>query len=490
MLLLNGLPPRTQIAIDAQHEAYLTNEQFSGIKSLPAGWHCISWSITSTHEDSQAGPSEGSVRNVWLRWFDQGETAVRELDRVQQRLVLHDSSSSNAASGSRIGRSQRRYITRTFDPSGSRSEPTLVTPEVLSSVEPRLLPYPASADRPWRGATQHLSSHGGHIGRQVVAKVLGTDSSSGDSTTDSLASGPSRSKDVKEEAILQLSCNLGRNENGKVIWGKSRPEAELYEVAVDGEDANESLGSAKRSRKRSLSPESPNEEDESIHFTPFDPRRSWPPDSVGGEITRWSQDKSWLLRDVARRSRNGINSPGGEWYEVLMCEFELAFIVFIAGNNVYAWEQWKDLVSLFCHSSSLIGAQSAFHLHPSTTPDPTVLQTPSDLSVHIAFLMTLHAQLLLLPKEFWTIQTSPAEEQGLLKQLDILRGNIARSLSGAPSQAGEEAREKLVAAWRTLSHSTTSVFGWDLDRRLDEEAEVEDDLEAEEGEDAPVVVDL
>ncbi len=31
---------------------------------------------------------EGTVRNVLLRYFEQDEVAVRELDRLQQRLVI------------------------------------------------------------------------------------------------------------------------------------------------------------------------------------------------------------------------------------------------------------------------------------------------------------------------------------------------------------------------------------------------------------------
>ena len=94
MLLLNGLPVRTQITLDAHSEAYLTNEQFVGIKSLPEGWHCVSWSLassdaptTTSEESASRGQgtsyhSEGSVRHVLMRWFDQAEVTVRELDRV------------------------------------------------------------------------------------------------------------------------------------------------------------------------------------------------------------------------------------------------------------------------------------------------------------------------------------------------------------------------------------------------------------------------
>ncbi|CBQ70577.1 conserved hypothetical protein [Sporisorium reilianum SRZ2] len=474
-LLLNGLPPRTQLTLDAHSEAYLTNEQFAGIKALPPGWRCVSWSIPASDASSNeaAGPSQASTRNILLRWFDD-DVAVRELDRVQQRLVAsHDTG---------IGRSRRRHVTRTLDPSSSRSIPTLVSPEVLASVESRLLPYPSEAYEAWRNATRHLSLGGGDVGRQVVAKVLGVDSASGDAMTDSFAAGPSRSADVKEEAVLQRTGNLGRNEKGKLIWGKSRPAPQPFEVTVD----DEADDSAATSRKRTTADPAPSSssDDDSLHFTPFDMRRSWPPNSLGPEITRWSQDKSWLLQDVARRSRTGIAQA--QWYLPLMCELELAFVVFVTANNVYAYEQWTHLVALFCRSAEMLGAQLAFQLHPAHAPAPLcAVQAQPALDAHTAFLGTLRAQLLLLPRDFWTTQTSPHEESTLVAQLDALRANIARALSAAR----EPHAEQLVHAWRSLSHSCVR-FGWNLDARLDEEAEVQDDLAAEDGEDAPVIVAL
>ncbi|KAJ9477559.1 hypothetical protein PHBOTO_001121 [Pseudozyma hubeiensis] len=372
-LLLQGLPSRTQISLDAHPEIYLINEQFAGIKSLPPGWHCISWNIasseSSTNDASQATPSVTSIRNVLLRWFDEDETAVRE------------------------------------------------------------------------------------------------------------------------------------KEDGKLIWGKSRPPTETFEVAVNDEDAcavNDLANTT--SRKRSLSTESTADadDDESLLFTNFDLKRSWPAHSIGAGITRWSEDKSWLLQDVARRSHLGIAHPvDGEtsWYLALLCEFELAFVLFITANNAYAFDHWKDLIVLFCRSSSLIGAQSAFQLHPSAAmpASDSHHNTAIDLTAHTAFLTTLHTHLLILPTDFWSSQSTTQQESHLLKQLDVLRANIARSLS-TPSQRQhkvEEAhREQLVKAWRVLSHTTASKFGWTLDFRLDEEAEVQDDIEAEEGEDAPVIVDL
>lgn len=43
------------------------------------------------------------------------------------------------------------------------------------------------------------------------------------------------------------------------------------------------------------------EKEEGMEFTKFDIRKSFPDGASGDEITRWSLDKSWLLRDLLQR---------------------------------------------------------------------------------------------------------------------------------------------------------------------------------------------
>lgn len=43
------------------------------------------------------------------------------------------------------------------------------------------------------------------------------------------------------------------------------------------------------------------EKEEGMEFTKFDIRKSFPDGASGDEITRWSLDKSWLLRDLMQR---------------------------------------------------------------------------------------------------------------------------------------------------------------------------------------------
>lgn len=44
------------------------------------------------------------------------------------------------------------------------------------------------------------------------------------------------------------------------------------------------------------------EREEGMEFTRFDLRKSFPQGATGDEITRWSLDKSWLVRDLLSRA--------------------------------------------------------------------------------------------------------------------------------------------------------------------------------------------
>lgn len=497
-LLLQDIPVNTQISIDAYPQAYLTNDQFQGIKLLPPGWHCISWNVREPlHSDEEAAQlafgGQESVKHVLLRWFDQGEVAVRSLDRANEELVIPGPS-----------RSINRRSQRKINPKDSQSTATIVSRELLESLDARLLPYPHQGQAKWQRATRNLSQGSGRLGRAVVAKIIGLGADSGDATLDSLTAGPETvGKDHQDGPSLSLDGNLGRAEQGKRIWGKSRPDQvpRFEQVSDEEEDTERGESTQKRKRIEETTVTEEDDDDGLLHFTTINLRRSWPADSLGPDITRWSRDKSWLLRHTINASRIGVadlDETDLPIHCALLCELELAFILFAQSGNACCWEQWKCIVTLFCRSSSYLGAGSEWQPHPSV--DGIEEQEISgNAEAHAAFLQVLVAQMHLLEDDFWSTQSTPSDERNLISDLDSLRANIGRSLarsaaivrSNPASQATTDSVvNDLIGAWRSFSHLTLTKFGWQLDRRLDEEAEVEQDLEAEEGDDAPIIVEM
>jgi A1 cistron-splicing factor AAR2 len=43
------------------------------------------------------------------------------------------------------------------------------------------------------------------------------------------------------------------------------------------------------------------EKEEGMEFTPFDLRKSFPAGASGDEVTKWSLDKSWLVRELLQK---------------------------------------------------------------------------------------------------------------------------------------------------------------------------------------------
>lgn len=161
----------------------------------------------------------------------------------------------------------------------------------------------------------------------------------------------------------------------------------------------------------------------------------------------------------------------------LLGELQLSFILFIQLTNFSALDVYKDILSLLCRSSV----------------------SPNDVDVYEQLLRILYSQLASLRTEFF-VEDLPALESFYLDSLDSLR----RSLKMVAT-----AQSVIVEGWNRLAQMARDRYGWGL-RQVSGYAKVQsgtthydllpregvgqqsddEDLLAEEGEDAPVVVDL
>ncbi|CAG8523987.1 6358_t:CDS:2 [Ambispora gerdemannii] len=80
---------------------------------------------------------------------------------------------------------------------------------------------------------------------------------------------------------------------------------------------------------------------DTIMFTKFDLKRSWRPGAFGPEVTKYSQDKSWLLSELLSKGYR-------DDYKELLGELQLAFVCLLLGQNYAGFVQWKNLVHLLC----------------------------------------------------------------------------------------------------------------------------------------------
>ncbi|KAJ1732470.1 hypothetical protein LPJ61_002026 [Coemansia biformis] len=187
-----------------------------------------------------------------------------------------------------------------------------------------------------------------------------------------------------------------------------------------------------------------------FRFTYVDIRHSFPKDAPADEIREHSLDKSWLLRTLLERRLGG---PAG-----LLGEFQLAFLVILAGQNFAGIEHWKRLLHLVMASARALEDQAVV----SGTVMPMV-----------------HALLLQLaecPREF---VASVLQQDGFVAEILC---TFVLNVHECPSPAAKSALTPEIARLRTLLAS----YGWPLPSGR----QLQEDADEEAGEYAPQVVEL
>ncbi|KDN50874.1 hypothetical protein K437DRAFT_244872 [Tilletiaria anomala UBC 951] len=502
-LIINDLPRGSQITIDGL-EAYITDTEFQGFKLLPAGWHLVAWTAASTSAAAAVG-QEG-LRCAFFRYFDTAQVVVRRYDAASDRLVHPEASPPGRASRSSRSKDGPKL-----------PEGTVASLDHLRSLDHKLAPYPLHKLADWTLATQNLQSVDRNEAHELLTAIIGRDDESGDYWTDALAS----VEPMELDAMMPQSSAHGRALSRQERGDKAQAaEIELDKILARGRQVRQ-FGKQQEDNKRASilrngeasMPSFADEPAPPVRLPVMDVRRSWPPGATGQELTRWCVDKSWLLISLAQScqkvcSGNRKLAPGQDFDPILVV-FELSFLLFVFVQNSVCMSYWNDFVTLFCNAPALLGAPGDFEEHPAYATDAAHVQPRPSLVA--SFLRSLCAQFNLLPEDFFSSPESRIEgmQEQLTSNLAKCRTNVARAL--AASAAAEQENntieyEKLLSAWRALSNTMRSRFGIELERELDEEVEVrqasaiaqgrgnhvglDEDIELEKGEDAPVVVEL
>ncbi|CAG8484666.1 12093_t:CDS:2 [Dentiscutata erythropus] len=171
-----------------------------------------------------------------------------------------------------------------------------------------------------------------------------------------------------------------------------------------------------------------------ILFAKFDLKKSWRPGAIGQEITKYSQDKN---------------------HKELLGELQLSFVCLLIGQNFAGFTQWKNLVQLICMCKEAINTYA--------------------MTLFLEFIDVLNFQLEECPIDFFRDVIS--EDNFLSHVLKILDKTIL-DLSTQPSSTHLKSLRRRFNKFRGF-----------LDQRFRLELPNEYE-EAEEGEYAPVVVEL
>jgi A1 cistron-splicing factor AAR2 len=120
-----------------------------------------------------------------------------------------------------------------------------------------------------------------------------------------------------------------------------------------------------------------------IFFTPLPQKHDIPHGLKGEALTRFGLDKSQLLEQLIQQ-HHGNNA------NLVLGELQYSFLTFLLGQDYDAFEQWKSLVALLCTCEKALNTRTAFF---------------------VTFTETLHAQLLMVPEDFFI---DPLSERNFL----------------------------------------------------------------------------
>ncbi|KAL8293021.1 hypothetical protein RQP46_000715 [Phenoliferia psychrophenolica] len=433
--LVPGLPKGSEAGIDGK---VWQVDKFEGFKLIPPGLHFFIVSAAPTTK-SQSSPGAFGVRHGLFRFFaSHSETVVEGWGNSREEF---ESQGDERAA-------KRRRTLAVADGAEGATAGTVISSEYLKGLDKHLAAYPAGLEKEWRALSSYITP-------ETLARVIGL-TPDGNAITSAVTGSTADEEELKAAG-------------GRQTWGKSR-EANVETVLDEGEDDVETLA-----------------------FVRVDLKRSWPKGAVGEDLTRWSKDKSWLMSNIVKVQL------GGDVMQ-LLAEFELSFTLFTLLHNFSSLAVYKSLFALFARSSTLL-------LPPAKRPSPTSESSSSLLKLeilpfYVCLLTVFHAQIAFLDDAFFSEQM-PGLDTFLLTELDLLREALSDAAREWPLEGGPpfEVWKLVVAKWDALTALVMERFGWEVGvirgtksgfaggqiRRDPDEVDIE---ELEEGEDAPVFVEM
>ncbi|WVW84051.1 hypothetical protein I302_106079 [Kwoniella bestiolae CBS 10118] len=215
-----------------------------------------------------------------------------------------------------------------------------------------------------------------------------------------------------------------------------------------------------------------------LDFVRFNLKKSWRDGAVGEEVTRFSRDKSWLAGDVMARQL------GGDAFK-LISQLQLSFILLLHLSSYSALLVYKRILTLLCQSPTFLSSPAEYFSSSSA------LKSVQD--TYIALVDTLASQIQAIPDGTFDTEL-PELDVFYLDQTDSLRRNLgtAMSLSEDTPRWDGVASTRVISSWSKLREAGKQ-WGWEISELTMNSARLngeDDDESEEEGEYAPVIVEM
>ncbi|XP_042197744.1 protein AAR2 homolog [Callorhinchus milii] len=146
------------------------------------------------------------------------------------------------------------------------------------------------------------------------------------------------------------------------------------------------------------------------------PKQKYPDGATPAEITKYNMDFSFTLESV-------INQRYSASPKDILGELQFSFVCFLIGNVYDAFEHWKDLLQLLCHSEEAVGKRTDLYTLLISALYHQLSEIPADFFVDIVskdnFLTTTL-------QEFFSYMHSPMVDEALQRRVGKFKAHLTR----------------------------------------------------------------
>ncbi|KAL0832951.1 hypothetical protein ABMA28_001086 [Loxostege sticticalis] len=359
-----GVPEETQFGIDMQ--CWNTEEDFRGIKMIPPGLHYIHYSAVSK------GTGDVSPRSGFMHYFEQKEFVVKMWDKKMEDI------SKDGISDESIQRLK----------------------DNLFNIDKHLAPYPYEIWQKWKLLTTHITA-------ELAAKF-------------------SPENGIIRSSVELMSMTDEERPRGVKIQEPMESQEENSEESppTDPQEGSSTSGQSDAKRVKRITNEEkldamlPNLKPTpgtSLRLTEI-PQDKYPPGSTPEEITKHYLDQSYTLELMIEQHEEPLHIIG---------ELQFAYICFLIGHSLDAFEHWKSLVILFCSCDDAISKYKTVFYHFVKTLETQIEEMPEEFLADIVMNKNLVYKKL---REFFRTVYMGNIEGRLLKVIDDFKHNLTEKL--------------------------------------------------------------
>ncbi|KAH9823964.1 A1 cistron-splicing factor [Melampsora americana] len=406
--ILNNLPISTQFSIDGHSS--LTGPRFQGLKLIPSGFHLITFvpgprknNDTSSQNINQSNHISQQIKHGIIRFFKPQEIIIRSYDESKERI----------------------------QESTDQEPETISSIDHMKSIDSGLAPYPIERYPRWKSLTSHIQPN-------LVEEVFGFDS--------------------RDDVILDsLMCN---EESEQInLTHHTRHISDSYPRDPNSNLFNKNLKQTNQIKSNELN-------EKFTTWPKINLKRSWPKDSIGEELTKWSRDKSWLFNQfIIHECQKDLNKFLGL--------IQLSFLTFLQVHSFQSLDTYQSLLNLLTKS----------------TVKELMTFNPNYQSLIIETVVQLINQLKELETDFFIELQDPQLENWFFKMFNLFRTHLNQILN-------HENQEFIKHQWVTLQRDCKR-FDWNIQDLKKNGNEVESDEDEDESDESdedederPVIVEI